>query len=218
MIATFARVLFGFVLACIAAGLTQILFVTTPAELAAGPVETLGDRTVQTLIWGLLAATHAAVFAAAFALIAVGVGEALKIRSWAYYLMAGIGIALLGFYTQLMTETLGQATVLNLYALAAFASAGAMGGLVYWLAAGRRAGGSSAAPDRGSHGKRRLVVEDATVDVTTANKPKKSLAERLARAENDEPASTSTDKGDTTSVRVERTAKTGPSVTPRTAD
>ena len=61
------RVIFGFVLACLAAGAVKVAFAVTPAELAqASP-----DRLWQAGEWALLAATETAVFAAPFALIAV---------------------------------------------------------------------------------------------------------------------------------------------------
>jgi hypothetical protein len=140
MIRTLARVICGFALACLAAGLTTVLFVTTPGELLAAPTGEFAEKAGQTFVWGLLAATHSAIFAAAFALIALGVGEWLSLRGAGYYMLAGLIIALLGFYAQFASEAPGQATILNTYAATAFVCAGLISGLVYWLIAGRNAG------------------------------------------------------------------------------
>ncbi len=147
MIGTLARVLYGFLLACLTAGLVKVLFVMTPYELAASPSGVLLERLGQMALLTLLAATHSAIFAAAFMLIAAGVGEWLKIRTLPYYLLAGVAIALLGFAAQFSSEAGGQPTVLNNYALKAFLTAGFFSGLVYWLSAGRSAGGGAAAAD-----------------------------------------------------------------------
>lgn len=189
LIKTFARVCIGFLLACLTAGLVTVLFVTTPAELMEIPAEAFPEKALQTLVWGLLTATHSALFAAAFALIATGIAEWMSIRSLPYYLLIGIGIALLGFTAQYSSEVSGQPTVLNNYALKAFATAGFFAGLVYWLTAGRVAG-----PARGSAADitwskpavpPRIVVKDtakndsavATVTITT---PKSSLGKRMS--------------------------------------
>ncbi len=44
MISTFARVLLGFVLACVTAGLVQVLFITPPQELLQIPAQYLKIR------------------------------------------------------------------------------------------------------------------------------------------------------------------------------
>jgi hypothetical protein len=83
------------------------------------------------------------VFSAPFALIAVALGEWQGIRSWLYYVLAGIGIAGAGFFAQYTGEPDG-ATIVNDYALRAFLVTGVVAGLVYWAVAGRRAGGREA--------------------------------------------------------------------------
>ncbi|MGQ0457970.1 MAG: hypothetical protein ACT4OU_13030 [Hyphomicrobium sp.] len=141
MIRTLTRVSFGFVLACIAAGLTTVLFVVTPGDLMATPSAAFPDKAGQTFVWGLLAATHSAIFAAAFALIVTGVAEWLGLRGLGYYLLAALLIAMLGFYAQYASEAAGQPTIFNQYAASAFVTAGLIAGFVYWLSAGRYAGG-----------------------------------------------------------------------------
>lgn len=135
------RVLFGFVIACLAAALAQVLFVITPDELVGLPAEALSNRMGQVGILTLLSATHFAIFAAPFALVAAALGEWWSLRSWAFYVLAGLAIALGGFVAQLASEVEGQATIVNNYALRAFLVTGVVGGLTYWLFAGRGAGG-----------------------------------------------------------------------------
>jgi hypothetical protein len=136
MIASILRVLFGFVLACLAAGATIVLFVYTPVELAMDSV----DRMEEAGLLSLAAATHTAVFAAPFALIGAAVGEWRGIGSWTYYALVGVLIAVIGFLAQYWSEGGGgPATILNSYALSAFLVTGLVGGLVYWLFSGRYA-------------------------------------------------------------------------------
>jgi hypothetical protein len=132
------RVLLGFALACLAAGLTMVLFVYTPLELAR---EHAGDRMSEAGLLALAVATHTAMFAAPFALIGAGFAEWRRIGGWLYYVLVGIAIAAGGFAAQSWTESGGEAqgSILNSYAVAAFLVTGGVAGLVYWLCAGRRA-------------------------------------------------------------------------------
>lgn len=173
------RVTFGFVLACIAAGLVTVLFVTTPSELMAMPSEARSEKASQTLVWGLLAATHTAIFAAAFTFIAAGIGEWQKIRGLGFYLLAGLVITALGFYAQYASEVAGQATIYNTYAMTAFATAGLIAGFVYWLVAGRYAGGdgsSDVPPKKSSVRETKAIAPPATT--TTA--PRITVSDRTA--------------------------------------
>lgn len=137
---TLGRVFAGFILACIAAGLVQVLFVDTPRQLASLPASDLAGHAGTTLELTLLTATHFAIFSSAFALIAAGIAEWLGLRSPAYWLAAGTGIALLGFTAQYASEVAGQPSIFNNYALQAYLTAGFFGGLVYWLIAGVHSG------------------------------------------------------------------------------
>jgi len=132
------RVLLGFALACLAAGLTLVLFVYTPLELAR---EHAADRMSQASLLALAVATHTAVFAAPFALIGAGFAEWQRIGGWLYYTLIGIAIAAVGFAAQSWTESGGEAqgSIRNGYAVAAFLITGGVAGLVYWLCAGRLA-------------------------------------------------------------------------------
>ena len=140
MINTLSRDIGGFLLACLAAGLVKVLFVFTPAQLAVSSAADFPARISDVLLLSLLAATHSTIFAAAFALIAVSIGEWLTVRSPAYYALSGMAIALLGFFAQYSSEVAGQPSIFNGYALTAFMTAGLAAGLTYWLAAGKYAG------------------------------------------------------------------------------
>lgn len=178
---TLGRVFTGFILACLTAGLIQVLFVETPKELAALAPSEVGAQARGTLELALLTATHFAIFSAAFGLIAAGIAEWLSLRSPGYWLAAGMGIALLGFTAQYASEISGQPSILNNYALQAYLTAGFFGGLVYWLVAGARSGSGRMLQDQAgttaeSSARPRIIVEDAPVSTVK----KGSLAEKLA--------------------------------------
>lgn len=139
MIAALGRVLGGFILACLAAGLVQVLFVITPAELATIPGSAFADKASEALMLALHVATHAAIFASVFALVAMGIGEWMNVRTPLYYAAVGVAIALLGFFAQFSSEVAGQPTIFNAYAVLAYGMAGLLAGMVYWAAAGRHA-------------------------------------------------------------------------------
>lgn len=134
------RMIFGFAMAALAAGLVTVAFVITPAELAGLSGPAFSDRLTAFGTLTLLAATHSAIFAAPFALLAALVGEWQSIRGPMYYATAGILIALGGFAAQYSSEAGTTASIANNYALKAFLTAGFFGGLVYWMGSGRAAG------------------------------------------------------------------------------
>ncbi len=135
------RVLFGFVLACLAAAATLVLFVYTPAELASLPSGMGADRVTEASLFVLWVTPHVAVYAALPMLLGVIFAERRGISSLGFYAILGIVIAALGFLAQHLTETSGQTTILHNYALTAFLTAGFAGGLAYWLFSGRYAAG-----------------------------------------------------------------------------
>ena len=71
-------------------------------------------------------------------LIAVVAGEALRIRSWMYYVLAG-GAALAVIPVLAAPPSADLAEIIASHAMAVFAAAGFAGGFVYWLLAGARA-------------------------------------------------------------------------------
>jgi dipeptide/tripeptide permease len=137
MLGRVIRVVFGFVVACVAAGLTIVLFVTTPVELANTPSNALTDALSSNGLLALAAATHSAVFSAPFALIGAAIGEWRQLAHWTYYALVGIIIAGLGFLAQYLSEGGAQASIVNNYALVAFLTMGFVGGVIYWLLAGQ---------------------------------------------------------------------------------
>jgi hypothetical protein len=138
MIGRFIRVICGFVLACLAAGLTLVLFVYTPFDIA----DLHSERAVEIGLMTLAAATHGAVFSAPFALIGAVFGEWQRIGSFFYYVLVAVVIAGLGFLAQFWPEASSQAAIVNGYAVTAFLLTGLVSGLVYWLFSGRFARGS----------------------------------------------------------------------------
>ena len=130
------RVLFGFVLACLAAGLTQMLFAYGPDQVLDGNP----DKIAKFIDGVLFTATHSAVFAAPFAFIATAISEAQSIRNWAYHALGGLAISVAGFVAQMSSEPAGAPSIVNNYALTTFLTSGFIAGLTYWLFAGRTAG------------------------------------------------------------------------------
>jgi hypothetical protein len=86
----------------------------------------------------LFAGTVGPALTALPALIAVVVGEVLKVRSWMYYVLAG-GVALAVIPILAAPQTAELADVVGSHAMTVFAAAGFAGGFVYWLLAGARA-------------------------------------------------------------------------------
>lgn len=169
MLGRLLRVLFGFAVACLAAGLTLVLFVITPSELLGLPPDVLRDRAWKALELAAYVAVQAALFAAPFALVVAALGEALRSRAWTYYVIAALVITGLGFYAQHSTEKVGQPTILNNYAMLAFLTAGVVSGLMYWLLSGRYAGGRQAVAAVGMPvGAGTAVVEPAKGEVAKA--------------------------------------------------
>jgi hypothetical protein len=86
----------------------------------------------------LFARTVAPALTALPALIAVVVGEVMRVRSWMYYVLAG-GLSLAAIPILAVPETADLATILASQTMTIFATAGFAGGLLYWLLAGARA-------------------------------------------------------------------------------
>jgi hypothetical protein len=132
------RVLLGFLVANLVAGVVQVLFVITPGELVTLGSDALIERLQGAGILALFAASQGAVFSAPLALIAIALAEWQRIRSVFFYVALGLAVAGAGFLAQWMGEA-GATTIYNSYALTAYAVTGFAGGLAYWLLAGRNA-------------------------------------------------------------------------------
>ena len=141
---TLLRVLFGFIIACLVAGVVTVAFVVPPADIASLPAGAQSEHLANAGVLALLAATHSAIFAFPFAMLANGIGEMWHVRSWLYYAVVGLLIGAGGFVAYYANEVVGQPSIFNSYALTAFLTIGTLGGLAYWLVAGRRAGGKRA--------------------------------------------------------------------------
>lgn len=138
---TLLRVIFGFVVACLVAGVVTVAFVVTPADVASLAPDAQAERLASAGVLALLAATHSAIFAFPFAIITITVSEIWRIRSWVYHAVAGTLIAFAGLAAEVAQEVPGQPSILNNYAAAAFLAIGVLSGSAYWLVAGRGAGG-----------------------------------------------------------------------------
>jgi hypothetical protein len=86
----------------------------------------------------LFAGTVGPALTALPALIAAVAGEALKIRSWLYYVPAG-GASLAVIPILAAPQSADLAQIAASHAMTVFAAAGFAGGFVYWLLAGARA-------------------------------------------------------------------------------
>jgi hypothetical protein len=86
----------------------------------------------------LFASTVTPALTALPALIAVVVGEALSVRSWIYYVLAG-GASLAAVPLLAAIPAAGASTVPASEYMTIFATAGFAGGFIYWLLAGARA-------------------------------------------------------------------------------
>jgi hypothetical protein len=137
MLVTIVRILFGFLAACLAAAVVQVLFVAGEGAFSLG-LKGIGTALADHSELILLAATQIAVFAAPFALLAAAVAAWQPIRSLRYFLAAGGAIGLAGLLAQYAGEREGP-TILNVYAAATYATAGLFAGLVYWMLAGSSA-------------------------------------------------------------------------------
>ena len=156
------RVLLGYLLACLVAGLTTVLFAWTPSDLAAMQGDLANDK----LALAMPVAAQIAIFAAPFALLGIGFAEARRWRDWAYYAAAGMAIALVGYIAQYQSEAPSQtwSIAASNYPLIAFLTSGFVGGLVYWLMSGRMAAMNPAATQPGA---RPGVPPAATASKTT---------------------------------------------------
>jgi hypothetical protein len=166
MIGGLFRVLFGFIVACLVAGAATVAFVITPADIATLPAALRPDRLSSAGTLSLLAATHSAIFAAPFALIALVIAEWRCIRSWVYYATVGILIAFAGFSAEYLNEVGGQPSIVNSYAMRAYLAVGFLGGIAYWLAVGRRTGGRRG--DERAARRRRLAPDPTGGETTVA--------------------------------------------------
>lgn len=136
MIALTVRAILAFALACLVAGVITTSFVVTPADIMARPLDARFELLGVAGLLALAATTQSLLFAAPFAAVCVAFAYWMRARSPAVYIASGLLIALLGFSVQFAAETPGEPTIVNAYAMAAYATAGGLAGWVFWLVAG----------------------------------------------------------------------------------
>lgn len=138
-VSRFFVILFSLLFAMLAAGIALAIGVMAPelVSVSADPIEKF------MFFAGAFFATGLAV-AAAFvpAVVVVAIAETFDIRSIFYYAIGGGLIAALAWYSTDMSVQLENTTDLSPvpYGLQLVAAAGIIGGFVYWLLAGRKAG------------------------------------------------------------------------------
>jgi hypothetical protein len=121
----------GFVAASIAASIVIVV----AAGASPNPGEPAGDFVAKLLLVGLIGSMFVGAVVAIPALVMIVMAEAFSWRSLILHLLVGAGIGFVAFLAGIGGEppVAGQELQLG-------AAAGATGGLVYWMIAGRRAG------------------------------------------------------------------------------
>jgi hypothetical protein len=132
-------VIFGLIIAIIVAGITLAIGIVLPewAAMDSDPIERVIFFFVAFFATGLVVA-----FALLPAVLVIVVSEVARMRSFIYYGVGGALVALASYYGSDISVQLENTTdvtpVANTLQLAA--AAGILGGLAYWLIAGRNAG------------------------------------------------------------------------------
>ena len=132
-------IIFGLLVAIIVAGITLAIGIALP-ELAA-----MDSDPIERVIFffaAFFATALVVIFAFLPAALVVAISEVLRMRSFIYYGVGGALVALASYYGSDISVQLENTTdvppVANALQLAA--AAGILGGLAYWLIAGRNAG------------------------------------------------------------------------------
>jgi hypothetical protein len=132
-------VLFALWVAVMAAGVTIAIGMFIPDW---GAMETDPVDRAMFFVVAFFATSFAGAVAYLPAFLTVTLAEALSIRSFLYYGTAGAAIGLLGYFGSNISSRLEDTTDITpvAHSLELVAAAGIIGGLVYWLMAGRNAG------------------------------------------------------------------------------
>lgn len=131
------RIALGFALASLAAGLTLVLFVYAPADLESLRSDLSAERLSEAGLFVLFVTPYVAVCAAVPALACAIFAEVRKVTRWWFYALAGIATAAAGLAVLRVGAAPDEVDLRSGYALAAFLTAGLVGGLAYWAFAGR---------------------------------------------------------------------------------
>jgi hypothetical protein len=139
LVARLFVIFFSLVLAIIAAGLALALGVMVPdfVTVTTDPVEHFTFFAVQFFATGFVGFV-----AFVPALVLIAIAETFDIRSIFYYTIAGAAIGLFAYYGSNISVALENTTDLPpvSFGLQLVAASGIIGGFVYWLFAGRKAG------------------------------------------------------------------------------
>jgi len=132
-------VLFALIVASMAAGIVLAVGVIAPdwAAMDSDPVER-----VQFFAVSFFATSYIGAVALAPAFVLIVVAEGLRIRNFIYYGVAGALVGLASYFGSNVSIRLENTTDVTPvgHTLQLAAAAGIVGGIVYWLIAGRRAG------------------------------------------------------------------------------
>ncbi|MGH6725929.1 MAG: hypothetical protein ACREB8_05215 [Pseudolabrys sp.] len=132
-------ILFALIVASVAAGIALAIGIIAPdwAAMDSDPVER-----VQFFAVSFFATSYIGAVALAPAFVLIVVAEALRIRNFIYYGVAGALVGLSSYFGSNVSMKLENTTDVTPvgHTLQLAAAAGIIGGVVYWLIAGRRAG------------------------------------------------------------------------------
>ncbi len=176
------RVIIGLLVSSLVAGVVLVVHVAQLLELAAAPPGELPPRLLALGQLTALYTTQIAMFLVPFGLLLAAVAEINRWRSWLVYVVFGLALAGAGYVLQYQSEG-DLRTIVNPFAAQVFALQGIVGGLAYWLMAGRyagwRRGGGLQRADPYAVDRPRLQIAEATEPTA---KPALAGAER-ARTE-----------------------------------
>jgi hypothetical protein len=132
-------IIFALIVASIAAGIVLAVGIVVPdwSAMDSDPVERLSFFVIS-----FFATSFVGAVAMAPAALLIALAEALRIRSFIYYGVAGALVGLASYFGSDISVRLENTTDVTPVgnALQLAAAAGIIGGLAYWLIAGRRAG------------------------------------------------------------------------------
>ncbi len=139
MLSRIIVIAFGVIVAMLVAGIVLAIGVIAPdwPWLDSDPVER-----VQVFFVSFFATSFIGATAFVPAVLLIGIAEAARLRSLLYYTAAGAVIGLTSYYGSNIELRLENTTDVSpvSHPLQLAAAAGIIGGLVYWLLAGRNAG------------------------------------------------------------------------------
>ncbi len=136
-------IVFAVIVAAMAAGVVLAIGIVVP-DWAAMDSDTV--ERVSFFVVSFFATSFLGAVAVAPALLLVVLGEVLRIRSFIYYAVAGALVGLASYFGSNISARLENTTDIPPveHALPLAAVAGIIGGVVYWLVAGRTAGAGRA--------------------------------------------------------------------------